>query len=633
MENPGIHLVFNKMTVEYDRAQEVKAFDDTKAGVRGLVEDGITKLPQIFVTPPDRINEKKRSGECKDFDVPIIDLEVIICDMGREAGRERKEIINQVKDAAETWGFFQVVNHGIPMEVLDEMLKAVRMFHEQPKEERSKFYSRDVMRKVRYNCNFDLYNSEAANWRDTVGCIVDPGPLNQEELPLAFRNILMNYSKHASKLGNALFKLLSEALGLGPSHLHDMGCSEGHLILGHYYPPCPEPQKTLGCSKHSDKDFLTILLQDQTGGLQVLHQGEWIDIIPVHGGLVINIGDLLQAKVKALDDTKAGVKGLVEAGITKVPRIFVTPPDRIDDKMSSSGQVKAFNDTKAGVKRTSRGGITKVPRIFVTPPDRIDDKMSSSGRKDVVEVPIIDLEGIYDVGRDDTVGCIVAPEAINQEELPVAFISSWTQSGPSTRHMGCLEGHLVLGHYYPPCPEPDKTLGFSKHSDNDFLTILFQDQGIGTRSIPSPRSQCIFDSLSEVFEILYCIDQGIPSVNRESRAAKAMWTGETFNAIFQETKSQVVNAIQMPQEQAIEIIKSVKGNLSNFGYYSISQELNMIIRFIRQRANRSMEEIHRDLEQLFVDMLNERLVQPPGIIVKEINESPRGNWRRDSRKQ
>ncbi|KAK9150719.1 hypothetical protein Syun_009028 [Stephania yunnanensis] len=115
---------------------------------------------------------------------------------------------------------------------------------------------------------------------------------------------------------------------------------------------------------------------------------------------------------------------------------------------------------------------------------------------------------------------------------------------------------------------------------------------------------------------------GIPSVNRESRAAKAMWTGETFNAIFQETKSQVVNAIQMPQEQAIEIIKSVKGNLSNFGYYSISQELNMIIRFIKQRANRSMEEIHRDLEQLFVDMLNERLVQTPGIIVKEINESP-----------
>ncbi|KAK9132297.1 hypothetical protein Scep_011825 [Stephania cephalantha] len=65
-----------------------------------------------------------------------------------------------------------------------------------------------------------------------------------------------------------------------------MGCLEGHLVLGHYYPPCPEPDKTLGFSKHSDNDFLTILFQDQ---------GEWIDILPMHGGLVINVGDLLQA--------------------------------------------------------------------------------------------------------------------------------------------------------------------------------------------------------------------------------------------------------------------------------------------------------------------------------------------------
>ncbi|KAK9150718.1 hypothetical protein Syun_009027 [Stephania yunnanensis] len=57
-------------------------------------------------------------------------------------------------------------------------------------------------------------------------------------------------------------------------------------------------------------------------------------------------------------------------------------------------------NNKAGVKGLVEAGITKAPRIFVTPPDRIDDKMSSSGRKDVVEVPIIDLEGIYDMGRD-----------------------------------------------------------------------------------------------------------------------------------------------------------------------------------------------------------------------------------------
>jgi len=96
-------------------------------------------------------------------------------------------------------------------------------------------------------------------------------------------------------LGTLLFELLSEALGLNPNHLKDMDCAEGLLALGHYYPPCPEPELTVGTTKHSDNDFLTVLLQDDIGGLQVLYQDKWIDITPVPGALIVNVGDLLQA--------------------------------------------------------------------------------------------------------------------------------------------------------------------------------------------------------------------------------------------------------------------------------------------------------------------------------------------------
>ncbi|KAF2546439.1 hypothetical protein F2Q70_00019520 [Brassica cretica] len=51
---------------------------------------------------------------------------------------------------------------------------------------------------------------------------------------------------------------------------------------------------TLGLTKHSDNSFLTVLLQDQVGGLQVLHDQYWIDVSPVPGALVVNVGDLLQ---------------------------------------------------------------------------------------------------------------------------------------------------------------------------------------------------------------------------------------------------------------------------------------------------------------------------------------------------
>lgn len=108
----------------------------------------------------------------------------------------------------------------------------------------------------------------------------------------------MVYIEHVMKLGDTVIELLSEALGLKADHLKAMECTKGHnTVCGHYYPACPQPELTTGTSKHSDSTFITILLQDQIGGLQILHGGEWVDVEPIAGGLVVNIGDLLQVLV------------------------------------------------------------------------------------------------------------------------------------------------------------------------------------------------------------------------------------------------------------------------------------------------------------------------------------------------
>ncbi|OUZ99384.1 Oxoglutarate/iron-dependent dioxygenase [Macleaya cordata] len=285
----------------YDRSKEVKDFDDSKIGVKGLVDSGITSIPRFFVHPPESL--PSISGPTTqspishdDHRIPIVDLSSVNSDC-------RSIIVDQINEASRTWGFFQIINHDISLDVIDRTISSIKAFNEQPTEIKSKYYTRDMERGVGFASNFDLFRSKAASWRDSLQLRMGPTPPDFDLIPEICRRELIEWDQQITRLGETLMGILCEGLGLKTDRLKEMTCLEGRTLASHYYPYCPQPDLTVGTKRHTDPGVLTVLLQDQIGGLQVKLGEDWVEVKPLAGALVINIGDILRVE-QYYKDTK-----------------------------------------------------------------------------------------------------------------------------------------------------------------------------------------------------------------------------------------------------------------------------------------------------------------------------------------
>ncbi|KAL3517680.1 hypothetical protein ACH5RR_020269 [Cinchona calisaya] len=280
---------------QYDWAKEVEAFEETKAGVKGLVDSGVVKIPKFFIqTPASATANKTTNGDRDDLllQIPAVDLQGI---GSHDDGARRKMAVDEIRRAAETWGFFRIMNHGVPVSVMDGILDDTRRFHEQPEEDKMHLYSGDGRKKVRFfTINGHFQENDVANWKDSLGFNFPDDVVDSQDFPLVCRNEVGEYMEQMIKLRDVLSELLSEALGLNKDYFARIECMKSEYLSCLYYPPCPEPDLTFGVYRHSDGTFLTILAQDDQGGLQVLHQDQWVDVLPVPGTLLANIGDLMQ---------------------------------------------------------------------------------------------------------------------------------------------------------------------------------------------------------------------------------------------------------------------------------------------------------------------------------------------------
>lgn len=92
-----------------------------------------------------------------------------------------------------------------------------------------------------------------------------------------------------------LFKLISINLGIQPEAISKIFENGTQSIRMNYYPPCPEANKVLGLTPHSDASGLTLLVQvNEVQGLQIKKNSKWVPIEPILGSIIVNIGDVME---------------------------------------------------------------------------------------------------------------------------------------------------------------------------------------------------------------------------------------------------------------------------------------------------------------------------------------------------
>ncbi|KAL0314581.1 UNVERIFIED_CONTAM: Flavanone 3-dioxygenase [Sesamum angustifolium] len=224
-------------------------------------------------------------------DIPVISLAGI-----GESGSQRAEICRKIVAACEEWGIFQVVDHGIDSKLIDDMTRLAREFFALPAEEKLRF-DMSGGKKGGFIVSSHLQGEAVQDWREIVTYFSYPVKARDysrwPDKPAGWRVVTEAYSEQLMGLGCKLLEVLSEAMGLEKDALSQACLEMDQKVVVNYYPKCPQPNLTLGLKRHTDPGTITLLLQDQVGGLQATRDGgkTWITVQPVEGAFVVNLGD------------------------------------------------------------------------------------------------------------------------------------------------------------------------------------------------------------------------------------------------------------------------------------------------------------------------------------------------------
>ncbi|MEM7280742.1 MAG: 2OG-Fe(II) oxygenase family protein [Pseudomonadota bacterium] len=248
-----------------------------------------------------KIDQRLQSETIPFQEIPIVDISTVV------DGSDLHSVARQIGRSCEKVGFVYLKNHGVSKKLIGEMYDMSRQFFALPQ------HAKDAIHIARSGPTLRGYipeygeNVDPDNTRDykevfdygkhetEVSPFRGPNPM-PECLPQA-KVVFEQYHSEMVRLARKLISVIALGLKLPADYFdHKLNNPISIQRVLHYPPQYGEiTQEEIGAGAHTDYGFLTILAQDDIGGLQVQNSaGDWVSVPPIEDTFVFNIGDFLE---------------------------------------------------------------------------------------------------------------------------------------------------------------------------------------------------------------------------------------------------------------------------------------------------------------------------------------------------
>ena len=237
--------------------------------------------------------------------VPVVDISML----GGPDPEGHAACIEALRASARDIGFLYVAGHGVPEVLSAELIATAKAFFNLPVADKMKVYIGNSRNHRGYVPEgeevfagntpdrkeaFDLSTDLAPDDPDYLAGNPLLGPNQWPDSLPGFREAVTSYYDAIFGLGRRMLRGFAEALGLEPGALDQYVTKPPSQLRLIHYPFHPDRMDRPGIGAHTDYELFTLLLPTAPGLEAMNGGGEWIDVPPVPGAFVVNIGDMLE---------------------------------------------------------------------------------------------------------------------------------------------------------------------------------------------------------------------------------------------------------------------------------------------------------------------------------------------------